>query len=210
MFMKKTAIAGVILSTLMIAGCASKTYYIDQATGTKTKQETVAGLNYRDFSQAADQMVQSILDNPRLKHPDADKGAVYVMAISSIINDTTQRIDTDQLTKKIRVDLLNSGRFLTTTAIGLNGAEDEMTQKVRALKNSALVNQKTVKENNRVIAPDFSLSGKIIQRNFTLSKKEQEINYYLQLTLTNLDNGLAYWEDEVPIAKQGDGRSVSW
>ena len=61
-----------------------------------------------------------------------------------------------------------------------------------------------------MIAPDFSLSGKIIQRNFTLSKSEQEINYYLQMTLTNLDNGLAYWEGEVPIVKKGDGRSVSW
>ncbi|MCW7551417.1 penicillin-binding protein activator LpoB [Endozoicomonas gorgoniicola] len=208
--MKIKVMAGAILASVMLTGCATKTYYVDQNTGQTTKQETVAGLNYRDFSDAADEMVQSMLNNPRLRHPNADKGAVYVMAISSIINDTTQRIDTDQLTKKIRVDLLNSGRFLTTTAIGLNGAEDEMTEKVRALKNSKLVNQQTVKGNNKVIAPDFSLSGKIIQRNFTLSKSEQEINYYLQMTLTNLENGLAYWEGEVPIVKKGDGRSVSW
>ena len=208
--MKIKIMTGVVLGSLMLTGCASKTYYVDQSTGLTTRQETVAGLNYRDFSNAANEMVQSILDNPRLHHPNADQGAVYVLAVSNIINDTTQRIDTDQLTKKIRIDLLNSGRFLTTTAIGLNGAEDEMTQKVRDLKSSQLVNQKTVKGNSKVIAPDFSLSGKIIQRNFTVSKSEQEINYYLQLTLTNLDNGLAYWEDEVPIVKQGDGRSVSW
>ena len=132
--MKIKVMAGAILASVMLTGCATKTYYVDQNTGQATKQETVAGLNYRDFSGAADEMVQSMLDNPRLRHPDADRGAVYVMAISSIINDTTQRIDTDQLTKKIRVDLLNSGRFLTTTAIGLNGAEDEMTQKVPGAK----------------------------------------------------------------------------
>ena len=199
-----------MLGSLLVTGCATKTHYVDQATGKKTDQQTVAGLNYRDFSSAADEMVQSILDNPRLRHPDAEQGAAYVLAISNIINDTTQRIDTDQLTKKIRIDLLNSGRFLTTTAISLNGAEDEMVQKVRELKNSELVNQSTVKKKNRVIAPDFSLSGKVIQKNFRLSKREQEINYYMQLTLTNLDNGLAYWEGEVPIVKHGDGRSVSW
>ena len=209
--MKMKAMAGLVLSSLMLGGCASNsTYYVDQETGRATKQETVAGLNYRDFADAADKMVQSMLANPRLRHPNADQGAIYIMAVSNILNDTTQRIDTDQLTKKIRIDLLNSGQFMTTTAIGLNGAEDAMTEKVRGLKNSKMVNQQTVKGSNEVIAPDFSLSGKIIQRNFTLSRREQEINYYLHLTLTNLKNGLAYWEEEVPIVKQGDGRSVSW
>ncbi len=209
--MKKKVMAGLVVGSLMLGGCASNgNYYVDQDTGRVTKQETVAGLNYRDFANAADEMVQSMLSNPRLRHPNADKGAIYIMAVSNILNDTTQRIDTDQLTKKIRIDLLNSGQFMTTTAIGINGPEDAMTEKVRSLKNSKIVNQQTVKGNNEVISPDFSLSGKIIQRNFTLSKSKQEMNYYLQLSLTNLKNGLAYWEGEVPIIKQGDGRSVSW
>ncbi|WP_461535869.1 penicillin-binding protein activator LpoB [Spongorhabdus nitratireducens] len=209
--MKLKTAAGIALSALVLTGCATnKTYYVDQATGQTTSQETVAGLNYRDFANAANEMVQTMLTNPRLQHPNADKGAVYIVAVSDIINDTTQRIDTDQLAKKIRIDLLNSGRFMTTTAVGLHGAEDQLTEKVRQLKNSSLINQKTVKGNNKVIAPDFSLSGKIIQRNFQISGSKQEINYYLQLTMTNLENGLAYWEGEVPIVKKGDGRSVSW
>ncbi|CAM3618630.1 penicillin-binding protein activator LpoB [Parendozoicomonas haliclonae] len=208
--MKMKVLAGVMISATLLSGCATKTYYVDQMTGQATKQETVAGLNYRDFSDAASQMVQSMLNNPRLRHKDADKGAVNILVVSNIINDTTQRIDTDQLTKKIRIDLLNSGQFITTTAVGLNGAEDEMSQRVRELKSSKLVNQATVKGNNTVIAPDYSLSGKIIQRNFTLSDDKQEINYYLQMTMTHLETGLAFWEGEVPIVKQGDGRSVSW
>ena len=65
---------------------------------------------------------------------------------------------------------------MTTTAIGLNGAEDAMTEKVRGLKNSKMVNQQTVKGNNEMIAPDFSLSGqRLFSANFTLSKSEQEI-----------------------------------
>lgn len=208
--MQTRVMSGIVLASVILAGCASKTYYVDQSTGLATKQETVAGLNYRDFANAADEMVQNMLKNPRLRHPNADQGAFYVLTVSNILNDTTQRIDTDQLSKKIRIDLLNSGQFMTTTAIGINGAEDGMSEKVRSLKNSKLVNQQTVKGNNELISPDFSLSGKIIQRNFTLSKNEQEINYYLQLSLSNVKNGLAYWEGEVPIIKKGDGRSVSW
>ncbi len=209
MKLKSFLVAGI--AATLLSGCASnKTYYVDQLTGQTTEQETVSGLNYRDFAQAADKMLQTMSNNPRLRHPDASKGAIYAIAMSDVINDTTQRIDTDHLTKKIRIGLLNSGRFLTTTAVGINGAEDKMTAKVRELKNSTLFNQKTVKKDHTAVAPDFSLSGKIGQRNFTLSDSKQEINYYLQLTLTNLETGLAYWEDEVPIVKKGDGRSVSW
>jgi len=45
-----------------------------------------------------------------------------------------------------------------------------------------------------MIAPDYSLSGKIIQRNATLSNGDTEVNYYFQLTLTDIKTGLAYWE----------------
>ena len=132
------------------------------------------------------------------------------MAVSTIVNDTAQRIDTDQLTKKIRVGLLQSGKFLTTTAIGLNGAEDEMSARVRELADSKMVNQSTVKKNGTVIAPDFSLSGKIIQRTNRLDRSNQLVDYYFQLTLTDLESGLAYWEGEYPVSKKVSNASVTW
>ena len=52
-----------------------------------------------------------------------------VLAISRIVNNTGQQIDTDLLTKKIRVALLNSGKAQTTTTMGLGGtAEDPMAK----------------------------------------------------------------------------------
>ena len=46
------------------------------------------------------------------------------MAVSRIVNDTTLNLDTDQLVKKIRIALLNSGRVIATTAVGADGPED--------------------------------------------------------------------------------------
>src|SRR3546814_17574786 len=109
-------------------------------------------------------MVNQMLASPLMVHPKASQGGRYVLAVSNIGNDTTQRIDTDQLTKKIRISLLNSGRFIVTTAIGVNGAEDDMTRKSRQLRNSKMVNQITVKKNGSAIAPDHSLSGNIFTR----------------------------------------------
>ncbi|GAA0233461.1 penicillin-binding protein activator LpoB [Castellaniella daejeonensis] len=204
--MNTRALLSVSALCLALAGCATPTHYVDM------KNDTVAvmGLDYKDFENAATELVNQMLASPLMVHPKSNQGARYVLTVSNVINDTAQRIDTDQLTKKIRISLLNSGRFIVTTAVGLNGPEDAMTAKSRQLKSSKMINQRTVKKDGRVIAPDFSLSGKIIQRNNRVSSRTQQVDYYFQLTMTNLDDGLAYWEGEYPIVKRGDNRTVSW
>ncbi|GKX62496.1 penicillin-binding protein activator LpoB [Pragia fontium] len=199
---KKTFLAAAL--ALSLTGCAQEgAYYVDS----KNDNVAVMGLDYKDFEMAAQNMVDDMLSSDLLVHP---QGGRYVLTVTGIVNDTDQRIDTDQLTKKIRSSLLNSGRFVVTTAITANGPEDEMTRKVRQLRKSKMVNQKTVKKDGRVIAPDFSLTGKIIQQNQRVNSKTQQVEYYFQLTLTNLDDGLAYWEKEYPIIKRGDNRTASW
>lgn len=204
--MKIRLLLTTLTASLVLTGCVTPTHYVD------TKNDTVAvmGLDYKDFENAAGELVNQMLASPLMVHPKSNQGARYVLAVSNVMNDTAQRIDTDQLTKKIRISLLNSGRFVVTTAIGINGPEDAMTQKVRQLRSSKMVNQKTVKKDGRVIAPDYSLSGKILQRNNRVNSSTQQVDYYFQLTMTNLDDGLAYWEGEYPIIKRGDNRSVSW
>lgn len=189
----------------MLGGCQS-TEIVDTSSG----DYVTAGLSSSDFNDAAGKALDDIIASPLLAHPQAAQGGRYVMAVSTIVNDTAQRIDTDQLTKKIRVGLLQSGKFLTTTAIGLNGAEDEMSARVRELADSKMVNQSTVKKNGTVIAPDFSLSGKIIQRTNRLDRSNQLVDYYFQLTLTDLESGLAYWEGEYPVSKKVSNASVTW
>ena len=200
---KKTLLATAFAFALV--GCADEpTRYVDS----RSDDVALMGLDYKDFETAATIMVDDMLSSSLLVHPQ--QGGRYVVTVTGVENDTNQRIDTDQLTKKIRTSLLNSGRFIVTTAITANGPEDIMTAKSRELSNSRLVNQRTVKKMGRVIAPDFSLTGKIIQQNKRVDKKTQQVEYYFQLTLTNLDDGLAYWEKEYPIVKRGSNKSVSW
>jgi len=195
-----------VAASVAVTGCKSTTSYVDNSNN----KIVTMGLSHKDFDGAANKALDEMIDSPLLAHPEAAQGGRYVLAISNIINDTSQRIDTDQLTKKIRVGLLRSGKFLTTTAIGLNGAEDEMTAKARELNNSKLVNKATTKKNGTVISPDFSLSGKIIQRTNKIDRSNQLVDYYFQLTLTQLETGLAYWEGEYPISKKGSNDSVTW
>lgn len=187
----------------LASGCTPQTQLL---TPGATDQPVTMGLSGSDFTQAASDAVQSMLSSGAVDRNDGKKN---IMVVSTVLNDTMQRIDTDQLVKKIRVDLLRSGKVLTTTAIGLNGAEDKMTQAYGELSQSRKVDRSTVVR-QRLAAPNMSLSGKIIQRNNRVDGNKQLVEYYFQLTLTDLSNGLAIWEGETPIRKLGSAKGTSW
>ena len=187
-----------------IVGCAVPTEVVDTSYD---QGPAVMGLDYRDFENAASSMVSSMLETGAVNKPG---GGRYVLVVSHITNDTMQRIDTDQLVKKIRVELLNSGKVVTTTAIGLNGPEDQMVNAARELRGSEEFDQSRVAGKGQIVAPDMSLSGKILQKNQRIDSRRQQVEYYFQLTLTNIRTGLAYWEGEKPIVKRGSNKTVSW
>jgi uncharacterized protein (TIGR02722 family) len=193
----------LFVSLLMLAGCATPTRYIDPAADDGPVTMT---MDYRDFEKAATEAVDDMLASGAVSKPNGER---YIMVVSRVTNDTMQRIDTDQLTKKIRVGLLRSGKVVTTTAVGLDGAEDEMSARARELRDSEEFDQSGVQRKGTLKAPDLSLSGKILQRNHTAGK-EQQVEYYIQLSLTDLVTGLATWEVETPIIKRGSNESVSW
>ena len=199
---------------VLLIGCASDPVYLDLRQANQPQQNppqvgerTTLGLDYRDFEFAAEQAVASFLDSPLSVKPGSD--APWVMAVSRMVNDTALDIDTDQLVKKIRIDLLESGRVIATTAVGLGDPEDPLSAKVRELQNNKLFNQETVAKDGTMVAPDLSLSGKIIQRTNRVGDKQQ-VDYYFQLTTTNIETGLAYWEFEQVIVKLGSNQRFSW
>jgi hypothetical protein len=166
------------------------------------------GIDYRDFEEAASDAVQSLLSSGAVSRGN---GEPYVLAISRIINDTMQRIDTDQLIKKIRIDLLNSRKVVVTTAVSGAGAEDALIYGVRDdLRGNSEFDQSTVQRRGTLQAPELSLSGKILQRNLTMDRRQTQIEYYFMLTLTDLQTGLAIWENEFPIIKRTNSRSAPW
>lgn len=199
-FGKMTAVSVLFLS---VVGCSTQTQLLDSSD---PNQPITLGLSGSDFEHAASDTVQSMLVSGAVDRSDGKKN---IMVVSNILNDTMQRIDTDQLVKKIRIDLLRSGKVLTTTAIGLNGPEDKMNNVIGDLSRSKKVNQATLVKQS-LTAPNMSLSGKIIQKNNRVNNKSQLVEYYFQLSLTDLANGLAIWEGETPIRKLGSTKSTSW
>lgn len=162
--------------------------------------QNVMELEYRDWTNTAEKMTQSMISSGALNQTQKP-----VIAIANIINDTTQRFDTDILVKKIRATLLKSGRAQIATNFS---GEDLTTEKMRSKRSDAEYDQSTIAKTGTLIAPNMSLSGKMLQRNLKLdsgwfSSVDTRVEYYLQLTLTDLKTGLSVWEDEQPIIKEG-------
>lgn len=189
----------------VLAGCSGTTVVdLDNEKEVAAMQD-VMELEYRDWTKTAENMTKSMMASgafTRVKNP--------VIAMGPIKNDTMQRFDTDILTKKIRTTLLKSGRAQVTTGFQNNApAEDGTTYAVRDVRNNSEYDQSTVVAPGTLVAPNMSLSGKMLQRNLKLksgwfSSVDTRVEYYLQLTLSDVKTGLALWEDEQPIIKEGD------
>ncbi len=201
----KIVLKSLVLGVLVFTGCATTPHYV----GVKNSKDmpTTMSIDRRDFEKAANEATKDMLESGAL---DKKGGGRYVVAMGKMVNDTTQRIDTDMLTKKIRIDMLKSGKAVITTAVAAGGPEDEMTKEVRRLRADDEFKQSTIAKKGTIYAPDMSLSGKIMQRIIKTGDDDQLVEYYFHLTLTHLETGLAFWEGESIVGKVGSNDSVVW
>jgi hypothetical protein len=182
----------------VIGGCATNAHYVE--TGGRENVVSVNQINIQDYIQAANAAVNDLLASGAL---DRVATPPAVLAISRIVNNTGQQIDTDLLVKKIRVAVLNSGKAQTTTTMGLGGTAEDPMAKGLQQENEFKSDQKATR------TPDFTLSGKIIETTARAGSTRQS-TYSFQLSLTDSKTGLAVWEGEKEITKQGTRPSVGF
>jgi len=198
--MKTISISLTLLSALLLAGCGGKAKYVD-STGPNTII-SVDRIDIQDWSRAADQMVQNLLASGVL---DRSKRQPAVLAVSRIVNNTSQQVDTNLLTKRIRVALNQSGKAVTTTTVGLGGTAEDPLAKDQAAYESYMSGG----DGNAAVQPGYSLSGRLIETYITAGSTKQT-TFSFQLSLTEIATGLAVWEDNVDITKQGKKNAVGW
>ncbi len=209
--MKKNLLKTISLSAItaiFLIGCAKQPVYIGSDDGNLEANPTplTMGIDRQDFEKAATKMVNSLLNSGVLNKQD---GGRYIIMMSDIINDTTQRIDIRMLTQKIRTELLQSGKAIFTNAVGTQ-RDDTTVSGSRELRENEEFDQSTVAQKGTLLGADFGLQGRIIQKTSTTYDKDQVVEYYFQMGLTNVKNGLSYWEDEIIIGKLGSNDSVVW
>jgi len=198
--MKKTVLLSLLAAAIPFVGtgCRTPAHYIQ--TGGRESLVNVNQINIQDFIEAANTATSDLLASGAL---DKVANPPAVLAISRIVNNTGQQIDTDLLIKKIRVAVLNSGKAQVTTTMGLGGTAEDPMAKGLQQEAEFKSDQKTTR------TPDFTLSGKIIQTTAKDGNTSQS-TYSFQLSLTDAKTGLAVWENEKEITKQGGRPSVGF
>jgi len=191
-------LALVAAMPLLWTGCSSGGARRIDAGG-RESITTVGNVDIQDFVAAAEASVGKLLASGAL---DKVPKPPAILAVSLVRNQTGQQFDTDLLTKKIRVKLNTSGKALTTTTVGLDGvAEDPLAKQLQG-------ERELLEKRKDTVTPDFTLSGKIIETRARAGDVRQS-TFSFQLSLTDR-RGLALWEGEEEITKQGKRPSVGF
>jgi PBP1b-binding outer membrane lipoprotein LpoB len=107
----------------ILAGCATAPHVVEGP-----KKLTTMQVDTQDFAAKADKMINSLVESTVLDKA-AKKPAILV--VGKIVNNTSYHIDTDLLTKKIRVALNKSGKAMTDITGGaLSDADFTLSGKI--------------------------------------------------------------------------------
>lgn len=178
------------VAMLSLAGCETvpQTRTID-ARGPEAVN--TSAINSQDWSDAADQLVASLLASNALENVPRQPA---VLAVDRVINNTQLMVDTDLLIKKIRVALTQTGKIAVTNTLGLG-------ERAVVANEAAELDELQTGKPQRLLAPDYTLYAKLIQQRDQGAKVTQN-TYSFQMSLVHVRTGLTVWEDEKSIAKQ--------
>ena len=183
----------VTTCALMLAvGCGTPGKYIE--TGGPESIVSPGDVDIQDVKTAASGMLQSLVSLGVLQKAQNHPARVLMGAI---VNDTSSKFSIDELTYRMREELVNSGQAQIVTTYGAN-AEDKTAQE--RMKTEAFQSGKSPSQVDS--NPDFSLTGRITQIKRTAGDTKQA-TYTFRLTLTDVRSGLEVWTKTVDTTKQG-------
>lgn len=189
-------LAIVIFAALALLFCACSSG--SGARYVKNSSDYVSlGIDRHDLESVVEKSTKSLLESPFVKNLKN----VKTLAISDLSNLTNDDIDVEFFSRKIARSIGKSRKFTLTNAIAGSGASvDSLIRDSRKLTDDDLYNQRTTQEKGTLIAPDYSLSGKIIQRTKNIGDNVR-IDYDFLIILTDLKTGRVVWDDERHISK---------
>ncbi len=189
--MKTTILLATIsLTPFFFSGCSTDAHYVDS-----NSNETIVSLNkvdIQDFQMAADALIKSMLEWDSFS---GDKKPT--VALSTVVNDTTNNFDVALITNKVQEAILRSRRAKVSRAMSVDAGNDAVRNKASALGTTTTE------------VPTLSLTGKIIEVT-TAAGKMRQVSYVFQMQLAEVATGDLVWMGEKTITKQGKKNAVGW
>ena len=172
---------------------------------TDSKDFSTIGIDRHDIEAVVEKTTRKLLESSFVRELQGQK----LLAIADLRNLTEEDIDVEFLSRKITRTLRKSKKFTLTNAIAGSGSStDNLLTDSRKLTKDKRFNQYTTQEDGTLLAPDLSLSGKIIQRTKSVGDRVR-VDYDFLFVLTDLKSGRVVWDDEENIAKAIDKSQVA-
>lgn len=184
----------LVCIALVFVACSNSLQYVKDSSSFSSFE-----LDYHDIESVIDENAKSFIKSNLMKKHYADKKAV--MAISNIENLSDEKIDTEFISRKLIRRLSSYEQIVLTNAVAGSGAKaDSMIEDSRKLTENDNFNQYTTKEKSRILAPEYSLSGKSIKSIKSIGKK-QRVDYQFLFIVSDLDSGREVWSNDTIISK---------
>lgn len=192
----RMAVPALFAALFLVAGCGGMRVNYGDPEAVET---VTADYGSTDLQAIAEKMIESLLVHPVLE----GRPVVYV---SRIRNKTSEHIDTEAITDKIKTAMLKSGKVRFTAISEVN---EEMIDQLRYQSESGMVDPKTRTAIGKQVGADLMLYGDIISIVKTANRKK-DVYYKINLELADLTTGLIEWSEEKEIRKQAKKAVFGW
>ena len=160
-------------------------------TDDRDKIVSIDQLDVQDWENAADQVVQQLLGSGVLANAPTTPARVEV---TRVVNDTTQRVDTDLLTQKVKIALQQSGKVAFAS---------------RDSRSTEVADYRDFKDGRDAPRlPDYVLNGKIIELRASAGRTKQS-SFVFQLNLVDTRQDVDAWSGEAEVTKKGTKNAAS-
>ena len=186
--MRFAGAAGMCLSMLFYAGCASSSV---KRVAADTQMDLSGYWNDTDVRIVAEDIINQCLASPRIQNFTAThNGKTPVVIIGSYRNQSDEHIDTSILTKKLETALVNSGKveFVASSAERGEVRSERQDQQTNA-------SEATAKNLGNETGADFMMQG-AVKTIVDSAGKTMTRTYFVSTELIDIETNKKIWMNE--------------
>jgi len=180
----------------LLAGCGGTSVYVAPDSVTQFDDS----YSDTDLKIMAEQMTRSLIQTPKI----AGASKPLVVAILDIQNKTSQHINTEDITDKLMMAMLKTGRMRFVDRKVLKDMAKEISY-----SSAGFVDPAQAKRFGKMAAADIMLGGEITSIN-KVNARASMTYYRLSLHLVDLETNEILWADETEIKKLAKKGFEDW
>jgi len=176
------------LSAVMLASCATGPQTTRVDSGTLT--DLTGYWNDNDVDIVCKDLIAKFLDSARITRFAQEKGRLPVIRVGTFKNDSSEHIDTTIVSKRMQVQILNSGK---AEFVADSGVSDEL--RAEAQEQQSWSSENTAARLADETGADFLLTGAV--KTIIQKSGNQEVRAYdVTADATDISTHKIFWSEE--------------